>query len=234
MNRRLSVASILMILAAPIQAAADDSALPAGATILHLTERADRMLPRDEIVAVLRVETTGKAPREVQGEVNRRMAAALAEAKKAAAVKIETPSMNAYETRDPKKGTVWTASQSLRLQSKDFGATLSLVGTLEDQGLAVASLTFEVSPEALAGVQDGLTAEALKQVRARAEAIATDLGLAVDHVKTVIVGNAAAPGPQPRAMMAGAPAAMPPPAAEPGEAPASIVVDAEIVLVPKH
>jgi predicted secreted protein len=234
MSHRL--ACVLLILAVPTAAAAaDDSAPPAGATVLHLTERAERVLPRDEVVAVLRVETTGKTPREVQAEVNGRMATALDEAKKSSGVGADTPSMNVYETRDAKKGTVWTASQSLRLQSKDFGSALALVGKLEEQGLAVSSLTFDVSPEALAGVQDALTAEALRRIRGRAEAVASDLGLAVDHMKSVVVGNAAAPGPQPRAMMADvASAVMPPPAAEPGEAPVSVSVNAEIVLAPKH
>jgi predicted secreted protein len=236
MSRRLSIASVLLLLTVPFEAVADEAGLPAGATVLHLAERAERILPRDEVVAVLRVEMTGKTPPEVQAEVNRRMAAALEEAKKLATIRIETPSMSVYAIRDPKNGTMWTASESLQLRSKDFAAALALVGKLEDQGLAVSSLSFSISSDALTGVQDALTAEALQRLRTRAAAVAADLALAVDHIRTVTVGDAAAPGPQPRIMMAARAeaGASPPPAAEPGEAPVSVVVNAEVVLAPKH
>jgi predicted secreted protein len=243
---RFVLFSAFLILSAPIAAAADEASLPAGATVLHLAASAERVLPRDEVVAVLRAEATGKVLVDVEAEVNRRMAAALEEAKKSPAIKIETPSTSVYAERSSGSGgssgrgstegiVGWTAVETLRLQSKDFAAALALIGKLEGRQLAVNSVTFTVSPDAVAGVQAPLTSEALERLRARAEAVAADLGLAVDHIKTVTVGNAATPQPQPQPRIAfQAASAMPPPAVEPGEAPVSVVVDADVVLRPKH
>jgi uncharacterized protein len=240
---RLVLVSLVSTLGAPVALAADAPSLPRGATVIHLVERAERLLPRDEIVAALRVEATGNTPLDVQSEVNRRMAVALDQAKRAPAIKIETPSMNVYSSRNSnvsssgnsKDSTVaWTATESLALRSKDIAAALGLVGTLESQQLAVTSLAFTVSPEVLAGVQDPLTAEALQRLRARADAVAGDLGLVVDHLQTVTIGNAEPPGVQPAMLRARASAEFAPPAAEPGETAVSVIVDADVVLVRKH
>ncbi len=235
MVNRPFLALAVLLTALPVAAgAADPPQPPAGATVLHLSERAERQMPRDELQLLLRVETTAKTPRAAQAEANRQMAAALAEAKAVAAVKADTPQMNVFELREPNKPPAWKASETLELQSKDFDAALALLGKLEDQGLLVSALNFSVSPEALRSVEDSLTAEALKRLKTRADTVAADLGLAVEQVRTVFVGNAGQPGPRP--MMAGAmraEAAMPPPAAAAGEAPVAITVSAEVWLVKK-
>lgn len=232
----LVLAALLSSLPLASSLAADEPQPPADVTVLHLTEQAERQVPRDELQLTLRIETTAKTPREAEAEANRKMAAALEETKKVAAVKAETPAMNVFEIRETNKPPVWKASETLELRSKDFDAALALLGKLEDQGLLVSALNFRVSPEALKGVEDSLTAEALKRLRARAETVAADLGLAVDHVRTISVGNPGEPGPRPLMTFTGAraAAAMAPPVAEAGEAPVGVAVTAEVWLAPKR
>jgi predicted secreted protein len=165
------------------------------------------------------------------------MPAALDEAKKVASVKAETPAMNVFEVREPNKQPVWRATEALQLRSKDFTAALALLGRLEEQGLLVSALNFEVSRDALKSIEDTLTAEALKRLQTRAAAIASDMGLSVDHVRSVQIGDAGEPGPRPllyRGMAATPAAASPPPTAEAGDAPVSVMVNAEIWLMPKR
>lgn len=237
MSHRIALAFATLLSALPAAVcAADEPQPPAAATIVHLSERAERQVPRDELVLLLRVEATAKTARDAQAEINRRMPAALDEAKKVAAVKAETPAMNVYEVREPKKPPSWQATETLQLRSKDFAAALALLGKLEEQGLLVSSLSFEVSRDALKGIDDALTAEALKRLRARAEAIAADMGLVVDHVRTVSVGDAGEPGPRPyeRYAIARNRTPMQTPAAEAGEAAVSVAVNAEVWLMPKR
>jgi uncharacterized protein len=238
MSHRFVFALTALLSAMPLASAgaADEAQPPAAATILHLNERAERQMPRDELVLLLRVETTAKAPRDAQAEANRRMAAALDEVKKVATLSVETPAMNVFEIRETDRPPVWKATETLQLRSKDFAAALTLLGKLEDQGLLVSALNFDVSREALKGVEDALTAEALKRLRARAEAIAAAMGLAVDHVRRVQIGDAGEPGPRPLeyAIVRQRAAAMPAPAAEAGEAPVSVMVSAEVWLMPKR
>lgn len=237
MSHRIALALAALLSLFPLAAgAADESQPPAATTILHLSERAERQVPRDELVLLLRVEATAKTARDAQAEINRRMPAAIDEAKKVASVKAETPAMNVFEVREPNKQPVWKATEALQLRSKDFTAALALLGRLEEQGLLVSALNFEVSRDALKSIEDALTAEALKRLQIRAAAIAGDMGLSVDHVRSVQIGDAGEPGPRPLmyAGIAARAAASPTPTAEPGEAPVSVTVNAEIWLMPKR
>jgi predicted secreted protein len=216
---------------------AADTSPPTGVTVIHLTAKADRMMARDHLRAGLAIEATGPAAAAVQAEINRRMEAALAKAKSVSTVKAETGGYSVYPQRDPGKPTVWHGQQTLNLQSDAPADLLQLVGDLQSQGLNTQGLTFEVKEETLRQAQDGLTADALAQLRKRAETVAGNLGMTVQQIRDVIVGNAegGARPPMPvfamRAGVAAAPA--PPPVAEPGDAEISVTVQAEVWLAPK-
>jgi predicted secreted protein len=240
---RLSIVTAFLPLMAPIAAAAADKpARPPGATILRLSEHADRVLPQDEIVALLRVGATGKTPLEVEAEVNHRMAAALAEAKKSPAMRFGAQATNVganrggssygYGSGSSSSAVSWTATQSIELRSRDFAPMLALLGKLEEQRLALTSLAFAVSREALAAVQDPLAGEALQRLRARADAVAAELGMTVDHIEDLVVGDAAATGSPHPTLVAYAPGTTL--AADAGQAPMSVVVSAQLVLRPKR
>ena len=229
-----SMAALALLVPAPARAA--DTAAPPGVTVIRLTEKAERLMARDHLRAGLAVEVTGPVASQVQAEINRRMEAALAKAKSVATVKAETGGYSVYPQRDPNKPTLWHGQQTLNLQSDAPADLLTLVGDLQQQGLATQGLTFEVREESLREAQDGLTADALVQLRSRAEKVAADLGMTVQQIRDVTVGNAegGARPPMPMVMMRAAAAApSPPPVAEPGDAQVSVTVQAEVWLAPK-
>jgi predicted secreted protein len=226
---------VALMTSAPALAA--DTSAPNSVTVIHLTERAERLMPRDHLRAGLAVEATGPQAATVQADINRRMEAALAKAKSVSTVTAETGGYSVYPERNPGKPAVWHGQQTLNLQSDAPADLLQLVGDLQQQGLAAQGLTFEVKDATLRQAQDGLTADALAQLKKRAEAVAGDLGMTVQQIRDIAVGNAegGARPPMPvyamRAGVAAAPA--PPPVAEPGDAEISVTVQAEVWLAPK-
>jgi uncharacterized protein len=216
--------------------AADDASGNPGETEIHLDQTAARTMAPDRLRAVMRIEARGSAARQVQSDVNRRMAAALDKAKSFPAVKAETGAYTVNRSFNAKDRELWQATQTLSLASPDFEAVLSLIGDLQTAGLLMSGLQFFVAPETLRQAESDLTAAALDGLQTRAAEVAKDLGMAIGHYKTITIGNASAPvlgraqymmqGPA----MAGAP--VQPPAAQAGDATVSLSVNAAIVLVP--
>src|SRR5579871_5520561 len=224
LSRRLrwAGAALAAILAA-LAAAAVAAQTPAPAeTVLHLSETAE-----------LRVEENGADPLALQAAVNRRMAAALDRARQVQGIEVETGNYAVDEERPANGAARWQASQSLVLKSRAADALLKLAGTLQSDGLLISSLAYEVSPEALRGAEQDLTAQALAGLSQRAAAIAERLHLAVERYRDLRVGNAeTGAGPMPR--FAATAMAMAPPVAQPGEAMVRVTVSADILLGPPH
>ncbi len=212
--------------------------LPAAAfaeTRLTLRESAERELPQDRLTVSLRVEATAATAAAVQADVNRRMDAALTRARAAAGVRAETTGYWTYEERPQNQPRRWRGQAGLNLVGSDTGAVLALAGALQETGLAMSGMRFELTPDAARAAQDGLTAEALQRVKARADKAAEALGLRVTDLAEIRVGDTggAMPPPRPmlRAMAASADAAAP--VAEPGLASVRVEVEAVFVLGPK-
>src|SRR5579875_2498735 len=228
LSRRLrwAGAALAAILAA-LAAAAVAAQTPAPAeTVLHLSETAERKVVRDWLRAELRVEENGADPLALQ-------AAALDRARQVQGIEVETGNYAVDEERPANGAARWQASQSLVLKSRAADALLKLAGTLQSDGLLISSLAYEVSPEALRGAEQDLTAQALAGLSQRAAAIAERLHLAVERYRDLRVGNAeTGAGPMPR--FAATAMAMAPPVAQPGEAMVRVTVSADILLGPPH
>ena len=197
------------------------------ATMLHLSQTAERTVMRDLLRIELRVEETGADARSVQTVINRRMAAALDRARQVQGVRVETGSYNVGEERPQNGPARWRGSQSLILTGKDADSMLKLAGALQSDGLSTSSLTYEVAPETVRGAEEDLTAEALAALDHRAASIADHMHLAVVRYRDVRVGNAETGGrPVPRL----AAMAMAAPVAEPGEAVVRVTIEAELLL----
>ena len=231
---RAAFALVALVICRPAEAAPGEPATDAGLTVLHLSESADRAIRRDRLRAQLRVETTGANAKQVQADINRRMTNALVKVKAVAGIKPETGGYSVYEERQQNVPTRWHGSQGLTLVYGDFARLLAVVGDLQNDGLAVSALTFELAPETAHAAQDELTSEALKRLGDRAERIAADLHLAILRYRDIRVGNVGGdrpPGPRAFAI-AQAGAVAPPPAAEAGDATVQVSVDADVVLGP--
>ena len=71
---------------------------------------------------------------------------ALSAAKGLTAVTASTTQYSVWHETDPKD--VWHANQGMVLRSRDGGGLLTLVGTLQQDGLAVGDLGWQLSPAA--------------------------------------------------------------------------------------
>jgi predicted secreted protein len=200
------------------------------ATVLHLSQTAERTVTRDMLRVELRIEETGADAPTVQAALNRRMAAALDRARQAQHVHLETGSYYVGEERPPNRPPSWRGAQSLILKSGDSDTTLKLAGELQSAGLSVVSLGYEVSPKTVRSALDELTTEALAALDRRAASIAGAMHLSVLRYRDLRVGNAETEGrPVPR-FGGAAMAAAAPPVAEPGEAMVRVTVEAELLL----
>ncbi len=199
-------------------------------TILHLSDTETVMAHPDELVATLRVEASAASAAATQQVVNNVMAAALARARQVAGVTAATQGYTVWQATQPQR---WQASQILMLRSHDGPALLTLVGELQQKGLATSELSWQLSPEASRTARDQALREALGALRGRAEDAAGLLGLRFDSFQRVSI---ATPQPMPilpRAMMAMAAAAPKPPSAQAEDIPVSAEAEADAVLVPK-
>lgn len=209
----------------------------ASETEIHLEETATQIMKPDRLRVTLRVEAKGDSAREVQAGLNRQMQAALDKAKSEKAVTSSTGAYYVYRAYNAEHE--WQANQTLVLSSADFAALLTLAGALQAAGLAISGTEFYIAPETLKGAEAALTATALASLKARAGAVANDLGMAIDHYRTIEVGNAAPYGGPIRAMpmmsavgMPRGASPTPPPVAEAADTPVSLSVSANIVLAP--
>ena len=91
------------------------------ATVLHLSQSAERTLLRDLLRVELRVEESGADPRAVQSAINRRMAAALDRARQTEGVRAETGSYQCRRGAPPNRAATWRGSQSLILNEQERG-----------------------------------------------------------------------------------------------------------------
>lgn len=235
--RRCTLVAAVMLLATVSAASAQTAPLaPANQSILHLSETAQRDVPRDLLRATLAAEAIDPDAGKVQSEINQRMSAAIARIKQTAGVTVETGGYNVYRETPDKQPARWHGSQTVTLTSKDFAALLNLIGTLQQQGLVTQDLAPDISREARQSVEDALTDEALARLKQRAERIAATAGVKLQGIRALTVGNVNAPPPIIRPMVrmaaAAAPAPAPPPVAEAGDATVSITVAAEFALAP--
>jgi uncharacterized protein len=235
-DRRMnkSFAAVLLIVAsiAPAAAQTASSSSAASTTVLHLSETAEREVPRDRLRVVLAVEATDRDAVKLQADINRRMSAALARAKTAPDVEAATEGYSVYQEHNPKTPALWHGSQSLSLRGTDFGHVLGLVGALQQEGLVVTGLAPELSSEARKAVEDALTDTALARLRRRAEHIASGLGAKIASYRDLRIGNAGVPPVPFYAMARAAAAPAVAPVAEPGTATVSVTVSADIALTP--
>jgi predicted secreted protein len=225
----LAPAALLLV------AAADPPPPPpqAASTILHLRETAEKSIVPDRLRLEMRAEQSGTDPRDVQAAINRHMAAALATARQAAGVAVETGDYALFEEEPRNAPPRWHGSQSLILGGEDAPLLLKLAGTLQASGLVMSSLAYEISPAKLRGTEQNLTAEALAALGRRAAAIADRLHLAVLRYRELTVGNAEA-GPRPILLGATAARAMAAPVAAPGTDRIRLTVSADLMLGPRR
>jgi predicted secreted protein len=224
--RPLAIAAAILLVA-PAQAAE---------TVLHLAETATILTAPDELAATLRAEASATSASDAQARVNAMLARAASLAAETKGVSLATGGYQVWRAAPTpqERAEKWQASQSLRLVSRDGPTLLTLVGALQQQGLATSALHWRLSPETERKSRQDATRQAVRALRGRATETAELLALRFDHFRAVrLDGND--PSPAPRAMMAmarGADAA-PPPVAVAEDIHVTATVQAEAVLIPR-
>jgi uncharacterized protein len=206
-----------------------------GRTTLVLSETAARDVEQDTLVAMLSVRAEADAPRAAQDAVNRTMTAAVDQARAVASVRAATGGYRVYQEYDRDgKPRGWIAEQDLRLTSREAEPLLELAGTLQDDGLLLNGLAYQLGAEARRAVEDELALEAIAALRRRADEVAASVAMRVERIATLRVGEDAGEPPihpMMRASLAEASAA--PPIALPDVETVGTTVRAELVLAPR-
>ncbi|HUB10379.1 MAG TPA: SIMPL domain-containing protein [Acetobacteraceae bacterium] len=205
-------------------------------TLLHLSDTETVTVAPDELAGALRAEATSASPADAQRRVNTAMANALAEARKVAGMTISTGAYSVWHVgpTPQDRSERWQASQTLNLTSHDGVALLTLVGTLQQGGMAIDALNWQLSREAQRKAHAEALRAAIAALRGRATEAANLLELRFDSFKEVRLEQTVPP-PIPRfgpVMAMAAPAAAPPSAVA-ADLPVSATVEADAILLPK-
>lgn len=161
-------------------------------TEVSLSQQAERMEARNRIMVKLTVESRGNNAKQIQAEINKRMSEAIKKASANQNITVETSSYSVsrpYDSQSGKDADRWRGNQTLSLSSDDFEAVLNLSGLLQNDGLVMSDMRFFVAPETLKAAQDELTTAAIKALKERTGRIAKDLGLKLERLKNVNIGN---------------------------------------------
>lgn len=223
---RRALFALVLLAAGPAQAE----------TLLHLTQTATVMVAPDQLDATLRAQVSSSSAADAQQRVNSMVADALARVRLVASVTVSTGGYTVWHFGPtPQNRTErWQASQSLDLKSADGPALLKLVGTLQQQGLGVVQLAWQLSPKAERKAHDEATTKALLRLRGRVEKVAALLGLRFGSFKAVRLGTPAS-RPFPRLVGATMEAAAPasPPNAVAAPEPVTATATADAILLPR-
>lgn len=202
-------------------------------TILHLSVTAEVTAMPDELVAELTAEAQAASAGAAQAQVNAMIGKALGAVKSVPAITASTTSYSVWHQTDPKD--VWQASQGMTLRAHDGAALLALVGQLQQDGMAVGNLSWQLSPALAETTYEQALAKAVDKLTSRGRTAASLLHMTMQGFRSVTLGDDGQPGPRPmmRMMtMAAKAEAAPPPNAVSEAVTVSATVSGEAKLEP--
>jgi predicted secreted protein len=180
-HRRLVVAALFACAALPAagRAQAPSADAPPREPVVTVTASASTSVPNDRLRASLRAEADHPSAATAAAEVNGRINRALARARGAAGITVQTSGYSSYQVSERDRPARWRVSQSITLEGRDFAAMTNLVSALQaDIGLVIAGIGFSVSDEAQREAEDALAQQAIRQWQERAARAAKGLGFA--------------------------------------------------------
>lgn len=198
-----------------------------------LTANASTHIDNDRMTIVLQAESERPQASMAAAEVNAKMAKALAIARAASAVKADTVSYGTNQVPDERgKMAGWRVSQVLRLETADFAVGANLATKLQDEGLLLTALTFNVSPDKRRKAVAKLQHEALTEWQAQAKQAATSMGYSGYTPGRLSVNAVDAPQPQyaNRAMLSLSASLVGPVAVSSGSSDVVVMVSGDAIL----
>lgn len=141
---------------------------------IHFQVERSRPVDNDRMQATLSVTAEDANAARLADQINRSMDWALKAAKSSAKIESRTGGYQTYPVYGKDKIQRWRATQELLLEGADFSQMGELIGKLQER-LQVGAITFSVSPERRATVEDELIAKALEAFKQRAELVRRQL-----------------------------------------------------------
>ena len=206
---------------------------PAG--VLSLSAQASDDVPQDVVDITLYYEQEAADAASLTDALNKRTAAALAQAKSASGVSARTGAFSIYPSTD-RNGRIsaWRGRTEIVLESRDFAAASKLAGQM-NTSMQVANVSFSLSPEAQRTAAEHLTRQAIDSFRKQAESAAKAFGYNSYTIRQVNIGQEAPP-PRPlfamRAMAVAPAAEAAPLPVEGGKARVSVNVSGSVQMTP--
>jgi predicted secreted protein len=209
--------AVLALAAALTSAGAAAQPMPAPAGVLNLTTSASVEVPHDVLTVVFGTTRDGSDAQSVQSALKQALDAALAEARKIARpgqADVQSGNFSLYPRYGtPKAGTQqpsiigWQGTAELQVQGKDAAGIAQLTGRVTT--MSIARVGYTLSKEAREKVEGEVSARAIADWRAKAQAMSQQFGYAGYTVREVNVAiGEPASGPVPMAMSRGKVSAM--------------------------
>ncbi|NHN88914.1 SIMPL domain-containing protein [Acetobacter conturbans] len=175
------------ILAGPALAAGQDT--EAGTTRLTISGSGSVDAAPDMTTATLLAQNEAAKAVDAQARTNTLAHQTITTAEKIAGISVQSESYQVSENRSDNKAPSWTARQTIQVKAKDAGALLELVGKLQANGLLLEGVEWSLSPEHQKQLQRQAEQSAVKDMKDRADAIASDLGMKVASIATLSVNE---------------------------------------------
>ena len=127
-------------------------------TLLNLSATETTQVEPDLLIATLRVESESKQAAEVQTKINQTMKKALDLAAENEKLNVSTEQYSVYKysaqvKQGEKEKEIWKGSQSIVIKGKSAKNILDLSGDLQEMGLLMSDLHYEISSEKLEAVR---------------------------------------------------------------------------------
>lgn len=150
----------------------------------------EREVSNDWTMAVIGTTIADTDTATLAAKVNKLINESLAVARKVPGVLISTSAYSTFPEYGAANQIVrWRATQDLTLQGRDTAAISSLLGTLQAGGLVLRTISFSVSRETRARLEDELMAAAITAFRSRAALITKSFGKNSYVIAAINIGD---------------------------------------------
>lgn len=145
-------------------------------SVFHFSTQVSRSVDKDLMEATLYSRKTGKSLPPLKKQVADSLNSVVESAKKYPVIEVQADGINNYVNYN-NKGKVdgWVTEGYVHLKSKDFEAMANVIENLGEE-VAIANISFSISPEKAAELEDELTLEIVKQFQHKAALIQKELG----------------------------------------------------------
>lgn len=199
-------------------------------TVLHLSATGSVQVAPDQLAAELVAQSTSPSAAVAQRQVNTMMANGMKAAQ--AIVGVDARAVGYSVAPGDEKHATWVAQQTLELRGADGPALLDLAGKLQERGLALASLDWQLSRPVRLKAHEEATTAALKELQTQAASAAATLGMHVDHLQDVRMDEASLQPRQLAPMLAAVSRMSAPPQASAAPEEVTAQVSADVLLRP--